>query len=186
MRMAAPSAGASGASPGGTSPSGMTGFTRLLVNASSMTVGLSGAVYAFMKYLMAGDEPFSAFHHPLQPWMLDLHVISSPLLVFTVGMIAREHILAQLQKGPGRRGRGTGVMAVACLLPMIATGYLIQVFVDERALLICIIVHLVTSAVYLAAFIAHLAISRKIAALRRTAQENGATTVWNGQSAGSV
>ena len=184
--MAARGAEAGGASPGGTSPNGMTGFTRLLVNASSMTVGLSGAVYGYMKYLMAGDDPFSAFHHPLQPWMLDLHVISSPLLVFALGMIAREHILAQFQKGPGRRGRGTGVMAVACLLPMIATGYLIQVFVDEQARLICVIVHLATSAIYLAAFIAHLVIARKIAALRRTAQENGATTVWNGQSAGSA
>jgi len=177
---------AGGAGTNGAGANGMASFTRLLVNASSMTVGLSGAVYAFMKYLMSGDDPFSAYHHPLQPWMLDLHVIAAPVLVFALGMIARDHILAQFQKGPGRRGRGTGTMAVVCLLPMIATGYLVQVFVDERARLVCIVVHLATGAVYLAAFFAHLAVARKIAALRRAAQENGATPVWNGQSAGSV
>ncbi len=148
----------------------MSTAERVMVNLSTVIVGLSGIVYGFMKYLLSNDDPFSAVNHPLQPWLLDTHVLASPLMIFAVGLIAREHIFTKIQQGSnGRRGRSTGLVALTCLLPMVATGYLIQVFIHEQARLVCVILHLVTGAAYLGFFAVHLMVARRIAALKRSA-----------------
>ncbi|HZI95307.1 MAG TPA: hypothetical protein VFE84_13765 [Patescibacteria group bacterium] len=146
----------------------MTTLEKTLINLSTLLVGLSGILYGWMKYLMTTDDPYAVANHPLQPWALDLHVLASPVLVLALGMIVQDHVVTQLQKGPGRPGRSTGLMAAVCVLPMIATGYLIQVFVDETARRVCVGVHLVTGMIYLAAFLAHLVMSRRAAARRKT------------------
>jgi len=156
----------------------VTTFEKLFINLSTLLVGISGIVYGWMKYLMTTDDPYAVANHPLQPWVLDLHVLASPALVFAIGLIVQDHIATQLQKGPGRPGRATGLMAVICLLPMIATGYLIQVFVDETARRVCVGVHLVTGMIYLAAFVAHLWVSRRIAARRRAEAEQAHERVF--------
>ncbi len=143
----------------------MTRFEKLIVFSSTATVGLSGVVYGIMKYLMTSTDPFSVVSHPLQPWMLDLHVLAAPLMIFAVGLIAREHIFGQMKKS-GRRGRASGLVTLSCLMPLIATGYLIQVFTHETARSACVAVHLVTGAIYLGFFVTHLVIGRRTAALR--------------------
>jgi len=152
----------------------MSAFERVMVNVSSLVVGLSGVIYAWMKYLTQPQDPYAVVNHPLQPWMLDLHVLAAPVMVFAIGLVIQDHILAQIRKGPGRPGRATGLMALACLAPMIATGYLIQVFVEETARRVCVWVHLATGLIYLAAFVAHLIASRRLAARRRAELERAA------------
>jgi len=152
----------------------MTGFQRWFTNLSTLIVGVSGVVYAWMKYLMTSHDPYSVVNHPLQPWMLDLHVLAAPLLVFAVGMIARDHIIAKLKSNGSRPGRGTGLFAVVCLLPMIATGYLVQVFTGDTPRLVCVVVHLATGAIYLAAFAGHVTVSWRAAA-RKAGRSNGRT-----------
>lgn len=142
----------------------MTSFERFVVNLSTLLVGLSGAVYALMKYLMTTEDPYAVVNHPLQPWMLDLHVLASPIMIFAVGLIARDHVLYQLRKTANGQARRSGALALGCLLPMISTGYLIQIFTDETARLVCVVVHLTTGGIYLAAFAIHIVISRRIAA----------------------
>jgi len=143
-------------------------FEKLMVNLSTLIVGLSGVVYAWMKYLLVSDDPYAVVNHPLQPWVLDLHVLAAPVTIFAIGLVIQDHIVVQLRKGSGRPGRGTGLTAVVCMAPMIATGYLIQVFVDETARRVCVGVHLVTGLIYLAAFAAHVVTTRRAAARRRT------------------
>lgn len=144
----------------------MTRFERFIIFSSTAIVGLSGIVYGVMKYLMISSDPFSVVNHPLQPWMLDLHVLGAPLMIFAVGLIAREHIFGQLRKS-GKRGRASGLVTLCCLTPLIATGYLIQVFTHETARFVCVVVHLITGTVYLAFFITHLVMGRRVAARRR-------------------
>jgi len=140
---------------------------RVLTHGSTALVAGSGVVYAWMKYLMTTDDPYAVVNHPMQPWMLDLHVTAAPLLVFALGFIAQSHVLAHLAKGSGRPGRATGLIAVSCVLPMIATGYLIQVFTNETARRASVWVHLATGVVYTGGFLAHVATSRRLAARRR-------------------
>src|SRR5262245_24591615 len=160
----------------------MTTFEKMMVNLSTLIVGLSGIVYAIMKYLMTSQDPYAVVNHPLQPWALDLHVLAGPVLVFAIGLIAHDHILGQFRRGPDRPGRTSGLMALVCILPMVATGYLIQVATSEGLRRVVVGVHLVTSGLYLAAYVAHWSISRSIAARRRQAAKAAAEAgVWDGQ-----
>ena len=154
----------------------MNRFEKAWVNLSTLIVGLSGAVYGVMKYLMSSDDPFSVVNHPLQPWMLDTHVIAGPVLILAVGWIARDHILAKARR-KNSGARKSGWFALVCLLPMITTGYLIQVFTHETARLAAVVVHLTTGTIYLAAFVAHIAVSRRIAARRKTEGDVGGWAV---------
>ena len=156
---------------------------RWLTNGSTFLVAGSGIVYGVMKYLMRSDDPYAVVNHPLQPWALDLHVVAAPLLVFALGMMMQHHIVGQLSRGAGRSGRGTGLVAVFCMAPMVATGYLIQVFTNDRARLACVVVHIVTGVVYTLMFLAHVVRSRRQAARRRSqgdsldVDDSGATTL---------
>ena len=154
----------------------MTAFDRFLVNLSTLIVGLSGLVYAVMKYLMSPVDPYAVVNHPLQPWVLDAHVLSAPVLILAVGLIARDHILYQLRRAANGQGRRSGALALWCLLPMMSTGYLTQVFTNETARLVCVVVHLTTGVLYLAAFAVHLVISRRIAARRDEASARAGLT----------
>ena len=52
---------------------------------STTLVGATGLLFAVMKYLMQGEDPFSAYNHPLQPWMLAAHILLAPALVLALG-----------------------------------------------------------------------------------------------------
>ncbi len=152
----------------------MSPIERFATNLSTFVVGLSGGVYAVMKYLMISDDPFSVVNHPWQPWVLDLHVLAGPAMIFAIGWIARDHILSKTRNRNGSgAGRGTGLLAVVCLLPMISTGYLIQVFTNETARAACVWIHLATGTVYFVLFVAHLVVSRRLAARRRAIGQIG-------------
>ena len=147
----------------------MTPLERLMLSLSTVIVGLSGVVHFVMKYLMTPADPYAVVNHPLQPWVLDIHVLAAPLMIFAVGLIAQDHIIAQLrkrQKGPGRL---SGLLAMYCLLPMLSTGYLIQVVTSENLRLVFVVIHLSTGGLYLILFAAHLTISRRAAARRKEA-----------------
>jgi hypothetical protein len=146
-------------------------FERTLLHASTWLVALSGSVYFFMKYVMTGGDPYSVIHHPLQPHALSLHVLSAPILVFSLGLIARDHILGYLLESRQRRGRATGILAVSLAAPMIVSGYLMQVLTDPGPRRILSIIHLAGGALYVVLFVGHLVASRNG---RRGANGSGA------------
>ena len=137
----------------------MSGLERALVNVSTWLMALTGAAYFFMKYLMSGDDPFSVIHHPWQPHALSLHVIAGPAAVFALGLIARDHILARIVEPRQRRGRATGVVLVALTMPMIISGYLMQVLTDPAIKRVLMGVHVVSGALYIVLFAGHLVAS---------------------------
>jgi len=146
----------------------MSGFERALVSVSTAWVVLTGAVYFWMKYLMSNDDPFSVIHHPWQPGALSLHVVGGPVAVFALGLIARDHILERLRDRRQRRGRGTGLVLVGLALPMIVTGYLLQVVTDETMKRVLVMAHVASGGIYAALFLGHLLASRS---LKRAAEE---------------
>ncbi|HYH44472.1 MAG TPA: hypothetical protein VEG34_02210, partial [Thermoanaerobaculia bacterium] len=60
----------------------MTRFEAWTVHVSTLLVGGTGLVYAWMLYLLPADDPFSTLHHRWQPDVQHLHVLTAPLLVF--------------------------------------------------------------------------------------------------------
>ena len=167
----------------------MTPLERFMLSLSTAIVGLSGLVHAVMKYLMTPVDPYAVVNHPLQPWVLDTHVLAAPLMIFAVGLIAQDHILAQLRMRQNGTGRLSGLLALWCLLPMLSTGYLIQVTTNESLRFGFVIIHMSTGGLYLILFAAHLIISRRAAARRKevaalAAAEGLTTDAWMRQRRG--
>jgi hypothetical protein len=152
-------------------------FEAWLLHLSTLAVGGTGLVYAWMLYLLRPIDPYAVIHHPLQPAVQHLHVLTAPALVFAAGLVWRRHVAAQLRAGAARR-RPSGVGLVASLAPMVVSGYLIQVAVDAGWRRAWVLVHLIAAGLWLAAYLVHVlrraaaaaAAERAVGASRRVAE----------------
>jgi len=109
-----------------------------------------------MKYLLKGSDPFSVVHHPWQPGILTLHVLVVPLLVFALGLIAKDHVMAKLLDRRPQPGRRSGIGTMALAAPMVVSGYLVQVLTGPSPRRLVAWSHIVAAAVFSAAYVAHL------------------------------
>jgi hypothetical protein len=132
----------------------MNRLERWSVVAGSFLVTVTGVVYLWMKYLLHTDDPFAVVNHPWQPAMLKLHIVTAPLLVFGIGLIAVRHVLAHWRAGV-TYARRSGVAAALTVLPMVLSGYLVQAVTDAGWLAVASWVHIATGMVYGAAFAVH-------------------------------
>lgn len=132
----------------------MTRFERWAVWSSSVLTFVTGVVYLWLKYVLATDDPFAVINHPWQPVVLKLHILVAPVLVFSVGMVALRHVWRHLRSG-SREGRRSGLVTLAMLGPMIATGYLIQAITAEGLLRAMAWSHIGLGLVYGLALLAH-------------------------------
>jgi len=134
----------------------MTRWERVALFGSNLLVAGTGLIYAVMRYVMPPVDEWAVVNHPWQPQVQHLHVLAAPLLVFTCGLIWHRHVAGQLGRN-GERGRRTGPGLMLALAPMVASGYLLQVSVDEGWRRVWVAVHLVASTIWMLAFVAHLA-----------------------------
>lgn len=121
---------------------------------STLLVGGTGLVYAWMVYLAEPSDPYAVVRHPWQPVVQHLHILAAPLLVFVAGQIWRRHVWASWRLGIRSRRR-SGVSLALSLVPMIASGYLIQVTVEESWRSIWSWVHLATSLLWIFGYLVH-------------------------------
>jgi hypothetical protein len=142
----------------------VTRFEAWLLHVSNLLVGGTGLVYAWMRYLAEPTDEFAIVNHPLQPTLQHAHVLAAPLLVFGLGLVWRRHVAARVLGGHRARRR-TGLGLALAVVPMVASGYLLQTAQGEGWRTAWIVVHLVTSAAWLAAYGAHL-VTRRYAVVR--------------------
>jgi hypothetical protein len=140
-----------------------------LVWVATVAVGGTGLVYAWMRYLVVPADPWAVVNHPWQPAVQHLHVLTAPLLVFAAGIIWREHVWKGFRKVPSRRS--SGITTALTLLPMIASGYLLQTAVEPAWRTAWLIVHLLASGLWLLGLAAH-------ALVARLARRRGAGDAW--------
>jgi hypothetical protein len=129
-------------------------FEAWSMHASTLLVGGTGLVYAWMIYLAEPDDPFSIVNHPWQPSFQHLHVFFAPLLVFFTGLIWRRHVWNSWRLGIRPRRR-SGLSLALSLVPMVASGYLVQVTTDETWRNVWSWVHLATSLLWIAGYLLH-------------------------------
>lgn len=132
----------------------MSRFERWSVWGTSILVAVSGTGYLWMKYFLEAAGPFAVVNHPLQPWLLKIHILSAPLFVFAMGMIGVKHAWNHFRLGV-RWGRKTGIATGASAVAMVFTGYLIQAVAAEGWLTAMVVSHIATSYLFLAALGAH-------------------------------
>ncbi len=119
-----------------------------LLHISSLTVGGSGLVYGYMRYFAEPQDPFSIVNHPLQPDVQHLHIFLAPLLVFACGWIWQEHVWKRV-RSKHKKHRKSGWWLMATLVPMVFSGYLVQVSEQETTRLLWAWVHGITSCIWL-------------------------------------
>lgn len=133
----------------------MNRFDAWFLHASTFLVGGSGLIYAWMRYLLEPADPFAVVNHPLQPQLQHLHVWLAPLLVFGGGLIWRQHAWKHWRRNKRQR-RWSGSHLMVLLVPMIASGYLLQTAVGDGWRKAWIVIHLAASGIWLAAYLVHL------------------------------
>ena len=132
----------------------MKSFPRWLLIVSSLVTGVTGLVYFWMKHFLVPTDPFAVVGHPLEPWMLKAHIVAAPVLVFALGLITVDHIWKHYRcLVPA--GRRSGIVAMWMIVPMVVTGYLIQVVTSVGWLAALAWTHLGVGIVYLVGLLAH-------------------------------
>jgi hypothetical protein len=139
-----------------------------LLHLSTIVLTITGAVYAYMHYLMKSADPFSVINSPIEPYLLDIHIIAAPMLVVAIGIILHSHILFKIEGG-SRAARKSGLILIPLFLIMAVSGYVLQITSGamNRIFFWC---HLVSGSlwalVYAAHHLASLAVRRVMAANR--------------------
>ncbi len=132
----------------------MSAFEKWSVWVTSLLTGLTGVGYFWAKYLNEPATDFSVVNHPLEPWFLKAHILVSPLLLLAVGMILFRHVWRHYRSGI-RWGRRSGIVTGLILLPMVATGYLIQVLTAAGWVRAMALSHIGFGALYLVGIAVH-------------------------------
>lgn len=107
----------------------MTSFEKWSVWITFLLTVATGTGYFATKYLATAHDPFAVINHPWQPFFLKAHILVSPLLLFALGMVAVHHVWKHYRSGIRRRRR-SGLTAALSILPMVVSGYVIQVLTD--------------------------------------------------------
>lgn len=131
----------------------MTRAQLIVLQGANLAVSGTGLIYAWMRYLVQPTDEWAVVNHPWQPLVQHLHVLAAPTLVFAVGLIWYGHIAKKFRNG--RHNRIAGIALTALFLPMTASGYLVQVAVDEQWRQRWIWVHVAASVLWIGTFIAH-------------------------------
>jgi hypothetical protein len=126
-----------------------------LVHAANLLVGGTGLAYAVVLFFVEPVDEFAVVNHPAQPHLQHLHVLAAPLLVFALGAIWRSHAMASRRFRIAERWR-SGNTLIGLAVPMMASGYLLQVAVAEGWRQTWSIVHLATAGLWAAVSVVHL------------------------------
>lgn len=132
----------------------MTRGESRLLRAAHWTVALTGLAWAWMIYFAEPADPYSAVNHPWQPTMQASHILAAPVLILAVGLIWKPHVWSHFRAGMRSR-RKTGILLALLFLPMAASGYLLQVAVEESSRAIWSGTHLAASVVWVGVWLMH-------------------------------
>jgi hypothetical protein len=126
-----------------------------LQHLSSLLVGGTGLIYAWMRYALEPADPYAVVNHPLERDVQHLHVLTAPLLVFAVALVWQRHVWARVRSGFAPR-RPSGLTLAASFAPMVASGYLLQTAEAPAWRTAWLWLHLASSALWLLALGVHL------------------------------
>ena len=132
----------------------MTRPESLFLRAAHGAVALTGLAWAWMILFAPDTDPYSAVRHPWQPSMQSAHLLAAPLLILAVGLIWKSHAWSRIRSG-FRSRRRSGLLLALLFLPMAASGYLLEVSVEESWRLAWRWIHLATSLLWIGAWVLH-------------------------------
>ena len=142
-----------------------------LAAAATATI-ITGFVYGYLHYFCESEDEFSVVNHPLEPLFRSLHIIAVPALTLMLGIFWINHAWPYLQK-KHKQGRRTGLVLCISALPMIFSGYFLQVTVSPAWKTAWVWIHDVSSVLWTLGLIFHFVTHRKRKARRQAAEASG-------------
>lgn len=121
---------------------------------------LTGIGYGWTRCLVHSADEFAIVNHPWQPHLQHAHILVTPLLVLMLGTFWWAHAAAHWRSG-AVAGRRSGLSLWLTALPMILSGYLLQISVSDFWRQAWILVHVATSLAWTGAYLAHLLTHRR-------------------------
>lgn len=121
---------------------------------SVFAAGLTGVVYGVMRYVLEPIDEFALVNHPAEPSWKAAHIVLAPLLLFACGLVWHGHVWLKIAARMPER-RVTGLALFFLLLPMAASGYLLQVSEEESWRQLWTWTHAITGSAWVLAYIAH-------------------------------
>ena len=146
----------------------MSRYQLIFLHLANLAVAGTGLVYAWMRYLVEATDEWAVVNHPWQPHLQHLHVLLAPLLVFALGLIWSAHVIGKLKNGQGNRVVGIGLTTF--FLPMAASGYFLQIAVSQSWRETWMWVHIVSSLLWVVAFVVHQLVALVAKRNRRTCE----------------
>ncbi len=121
---------------------------------SIFLISYTGILLFIIKYFYPPLNEYSIIHHPWEQFILKAHIIVSSVSVFAFGYVFAIHaipyIIQKVQKAVK-----SGMVIFVLVVPMILSGYFIQVIVHEWSLWIVTWIHIITGIIFMLVFILH-------------------------------
>jgi len=124
------------------------------VHLANLLVAGTGIAWVWMLFFVEPADDFALLNHPLQDETQAAHVLTAPLYLVAMGVVWALHAGPYLADGERERRR-TGIALLALLAPLVASGYLLQVSVDETWRSVWSWMHLVTGAAWIVGYLVH-------------------------------
>lgn len=124
------------------------------IHLATGALSVTGLVWAWMRYMLEPVDEFSIVHHSAEPEMRIGHLLAAPLALFLWGLVWRSHVWARWRVGVQPRRR-TGFLLMVLVLPMVASGYLLQVTDAESWRLVWTWLHATTGTAFALLYLVH-------------------------------
>lgn len=111
------------------SPALLSRRRRWIAYATLGALWLTGVAWLVLRYGMQRHGEFGPTPHPLQPWVLRAHALFAFATMWLGGWLWVVHIAPNWRRG---HRRASGIVTVAALLALIASGYLLYYVADDR------------------------------------------------------
>ena len=136
----------------------MSRTTALILHAAVTAMAMTGGWLIWIVYFAAdpAETEFEmlAVQSPWQPWLVTVHVVAAPALVFFVGLIWLSHVWGRIKLGLEGRRAGGQVLAWV-FLPMVLAGYLLQVVEAETGRRVLGWAHAAAGVVFVVTYLVH-------------------------------
>ncbi len=116
-------------------------------------------IYGWMRYFAEPEDEWAIVNHPWEPSLKALHIVLVPLLVFACGLVWRMHVWGRIRSGLPKRRR-SGILLALLLVPMVCSGYLLQVSAAELWRTIWMWIHGISSCLWIVVYVWHQLIRR--------------------------
>ena len=132
----------------------MTPKQARFLHVSSALVGATGIALFVFKDVVVIEGDFGPESHFLENDVQAAHILTAPALVFACALVWQDHVWAKFKSG-ARPRRRTGILLGSLLVPMIMSGYLLQVWYEEPWREIWRVTHLLSSLLWILGYSVH-------------------------------